>query len=245
MTNRDDQDLLRGEDLLARLAMRHEARRPDSPLYADADIMRWLDEEAMASPPSDTPWSAEQVRSTAARIQAAVCARHARLRQRAGAPPLRPATFPGTIPQVVDDAVTERAAPQLDLSAAAGVGRELWDEPCDTWVELPDDVPTGRYLAVRIKGESMVPLFHTGDTILVHVDAPIERGRIILVQMPDGGYAAKKVGRLTRTRIELLSLNPDFGPVVIPREKRRVIGAVVLVWCEHRSPSRYAGDHDE
>ena len=245
MSDREHQERLRGEQLLVYLAMRHEARRPDSPLYTDANIIRWLDEEATAEPPSVPHWSREQVRSVAAWIQAAVCARDARLRQESSAPPLRPATVPGTIPQILDDAVNDRAAPQLDLSAAAGVGRELWDEPCDTWVELPDDVPTGRYLAVRIKGESMVPLFHTGDTILVHVDAPVERGRIILVQMPDGGYAAKKVGRLTTTRIELLSLNPDFAPVVIPRDKRRVIGAVILVWCEHHAGARHIDEHVE
>ena len=233
MTDRDDKYLRRGEDLLAQLALRHEARRPDSPLYTDAEIVRWLDTEATAHPPSVTPWSAEQVQATAARIRAAVIARQSKVHRAAGTPPRRAASIVGTVPQVLADAIADRAAPQLDLSAAAGIGRELWDEPCEAWVELPAHVPNGRYIAVRIKGESMVPLFHTGDTILVHLDVPIERGRIILVQMPDGGYAAKKVGRLTPARIELLSLNPDFAPVVIERDERKVIGTIVMVWCGH------------
>ena len=235
----DDQDVLRGEDLLASLAMRHETRRADSPLYVDPDVVAWLDAEAVAPERDAERWNAEQVRVTAERIQAAASARTSKVRRISNAPPLRPAAVVGTVPQVLQDAVKQRAAPRLDLSAAAGVGRELWDEPCDSWVELPDTIPDGGYVAVRIKGESMVPLFHTGDTILVQLDVPLERGRIILVQMPDGGYAAKKVGRLTTTRIELISLNPDFAPVVIPRDERKVIGTVVLLWCAHHRRSRW------
>jgi SOS-response transcriptional repressor LexA len=52
--------------------------------------------------------------------------------------------------------------------------------------------------------------------------------------MPDGGYAAKQVGRFTRTRIALISLNPEFKPVVVQRDERTVIGTVVLRWCEHQ-----------
>ncbi len=245
MTHHDDnpddqqeQDVLRGEDLLASLAMRHETHRADSPLYVNADVVAWLDAEAAAPERDSEQWSAEQIRAAAARIQAAVSARSAKVYCQAGAPPLRPAGIPGTIPQILDQAVAQRAAPRLDLSAAAGVGRELWDEPCDSWIELPQGTPAGRYLAVRIKGESMVPLLHTGDTILVQLDVPIERGRLILVQMPDGGYAAKKVGRVTTTRIELLSLNPDFAPVMIQRDERKVIGTVVMLWCGHHGMPR-------
>jgi phage repressor protein C with HTH and peptisase S24 domain len=86
----------------------------------------------------------------------------------------------------------------------------------------------------------MIPLFHTGDVLLVSLDAPIERDRVVLARMPDGGYAAKQVGRLTRTRLELISLNPDFAPVVVPRDERTVIGTVVLRWCEHQGCGRVA-----
>ena len=147
---------------------------------------------------------------------------------------MRAAVIVGTIPQVLHEAMECRAAPQLDLSAAAGVGRDLWDEPCESWVELPKDMPRGRYLAVRIKGESMIPLFHTGDTLLVSIEAPIERGRVVLARMPDGGYAAKQVGRFSRTRLELISLNPDFAPVVVMRDERSIVGTVVMRWCDHQ-----------
>jgi SOS-response transcriptional repressor LexA len=238
--NEDRDEVMRAEDLLAALAMRHEARRPDSPLYGNVDIVTWLDNEASASERASERWSAAQIKGVAARIHAAACARRCKVRQEAGAVPLRAAAAVGTIPQVLDDAVKMRAAPKLDLSAAAGSGRDLWDEPCEWWVELPDYVPRGRYLAVRVQGESMIPLFHTGDVLLVSLEAPVERDRIVLARMPDGGYAAKKVGRFTRTRLELISLNPDFAPVVVPRDARTVIGTVVLRWCEHHDVTAVA-----
>src|SRR5688500_7256839 len=151
MTHRDEDrhEVVRAEDLLAALAMRHEVRRPDSPLYSNADVIEWLDKEASDPARASERWSAEHVKAVAARIHAAVCARRCKVRQETGRPSLRPAAAVGTIPQVLEEAVQLRAAPKLDLSAAAGVGRDLWDEPCESWVELPDSVQRGRYLAVR------------------------------------------------------------------------------------------------
>jgi SOS-response transcriptional repressor LexA len=236
MTQQDQEhrEVLRGQDLLAALAMQHEVGRHDSPLYSNPSIVTWLDQEATAVERRSERWSPVRVRTAAARIHAMVCARSCKVRQSVGDPPLRPASTVGTIPQILEEAVASRTAPQLDLSAAAGAGRDLWDEPCDSSVELPHYMPRGRYLAVRIKGESMIPLFHTGDTLLISLDTPIERGRVVLARMPDGGYAAKQVGRLTQSRIELISLNPDFAPVVVPRDERTVIGTVVLFWCDHQ-----------
>lgn len=235
-------ELRRGEDLLAALAMRAESRRPDSALYSDARVVAWLDKESGASERGRTGWSAESIRAAAAEILARATARQFKVRQQAGAPCLERARMPGTIPQILDDAVASRAAPQLELSAAAGAGRELWDEPCESWVELPEDVPPGRYIAVRIAGESMIPLLHTGDTILVRLGSTPARDTIVLARLGDGGYAVKRVGRISPVRLELLSLNPDFAPIVVPRDEHTVIGTVVLRWCPHSAtPVALAG----
>ena len=58
-----------------------------------------------------------------------------------------PAWEEGTLSQVLASAARARHAPVLDLSVAAGAGRELWDEPCDRWILLPQDSPDGRYVA--------------------------------------------------------------------------------------------------
>jgi hypothetical protein len=103
-----------------------------------------------------------------------------------------------------------RAAPRLDLGAAAGVGRDLWDEPCEQWVRVPDDAPVGSYVSLRVVGESMDPLLHTGDSVLVQVGSTVARDTVVLARVPDGGYVVKKVGKVTRAQLELQSLNEPF-----------------------------------
>jgi SOS-response transcriptional repressor LexA len=124
--------------------------------------------------------------------------------------------------------------PVVELGIAAGVGRELWDEPADAWVELPNDAPAGEYVALRIVGDSMAPLMHTGDTVLVRRGADVRRDTVIVARHPDDGYVCKRVSRVRRTSIELASLAPGRPPIVIPRDARLVVGTVMLVWCSHR-----------
>jgi phage repressor protein C with HTH and peptisase S24 domain len=152
-----------------------------------------------------------------------------------GGPICEPARIYGTIPQVLDEAHAAGAAPQLDLAAAAGIGRDLWDEPCEEWVRIPLDVPEGKYVAIRVSGESMTPVFHTGDTVLVQIDPAAKTGTVILVRLPDGSYAIKQVGRTSPARLELISLNPAFPPFTVGRDERTVVGTVVLRWCPHET----------
>jgi phage repressor protein C with HTH and peptisase S24 domain len=46
----------------------------------------------------------------------------------------------------------------------------------------------------------------------------------------------KRVGGLAGSRVELESFNPDYPPIVIPRDPSLVLGTVLLRWCSH-------GDH--
>jgi repressor LexA len=137
------------------------------------------------------------------------------------------------VAQVLGEASALRSAPQLDLGVAAGAGRDLWDESCEVWVRIPDDAPPGQYVSLSVVGESMDPLLHTGDSVLVRVDPNVVRDTVILAKLPEGGYVVKRVGKLTRTRLELLSLNPAFAPITVPREENTVLGTVILRWCPH------------
>jgi phage repressor protein C with HTH and peptisase S24 domain len=139
----------------------------------------------------------------------------------------------GPVVAALDAASGLRCAPALDLGVAAGVGRELWDEPCSTWVELPEQVPDGRYVALTVAGESMEPLLHGGDTILVKLGPALAKGAVIVARRPDDGYVVKRVGALTARSIELESLSPGYAPMRIPRRTDLVLGTVVLRWCEH------------
>ncbi len=108
-------------------------------------------------------------------------------------------------------ALAHRKVPLLGLAQAgaggffddggfpAGLG---WDE-----VDFPG---TGdNVFALMVNGESMMPLYRDGDTIIVQRDAPCRRGDRVVVKTREGEVMAKILQRRTARTIDLLSLNPD------------------------------------
>ena len=147
----------------------------------------------------------------------------------------RPASFrspalEGTVATTVRRARVEGCAPLLALGVAAGVGRDLWDEPCTSWLELPPNVPAGQHVALTVSGDSMEPLLHAGDTILVKLDPEVRRGAVVVARRPDDGYVVKRVSRVGRQVVELSSLNPGYPPIRIPRRDDLVLGTVLMCW---------------
>jgi hypothetical protein len=224
---------IRGQQLLAELGARAEMERRDSPYYTDARVIGWLAREVGSPHRSSDGWSRERIRSAAARMRAKAEGARLRVQLVGGSPPVRRAPFAGMIADAMEAARAMRSAPQLDLGAAAGVGRELWDELCEQWVRVPDDAPAGSYVSLRVVGESMDPLLHTGDSVLVQVGSAVARDTVVLARVPDAGYVVKRVGKVTRTQLELQSLNEAFPPIVVPRDDRTIVGTVVLRWCPH------------
>ena len=83
----------------------------------------------------------------------------------------------------------------------AGAG---WDE-----VELPATADANAY-ALSISGDSMLPMYRPGDTIIVSPAAPVRVGDRVVARIADGAVMAKELVRRTATRIELASLNPTY-----------------------------------
>lgn len=139
----------------------------------------------------------------------------------------------------VERAADEGCVPWEELAVAAGAGRELWDAPCERWVELPAGFPRGRgarYVALTVAGHSMAPLLHPGDVMLVRLTTRLTRGVVAVVRRPDDGYVVKRVAALRARRIELDSLNPAYQPIEVPRDESLVVGVVVARWS--RYPNR-------
>lgn len=224
---------IRQQDVLAELAACSEMYRADSPFYTEERLVSWLEHELNSPHRSTVGWSVEQVGAVVASMRAKAEAARLKVRLVSGLPYAERPAVAGMISQVLHEAGARRAAPQLDLGVAAGAGRDLWDESCDVWVRIPDDAPAGQYVSLSVVGESMDPLLHTGDSVLVRVDANVIRDTVILAKVPDAGYVVKRVGKVTRTRLELLSLNPSFPPITIPRDNHTVLGTVILRWCPH------------
>jgi SOS-response transcriptional repressor LexA len=211
---------------LAEVIGRVLMRDPDHPAWSDARFLEWLAADARDEAHHRRRRLARAARASGEAFMARAHARRLRVAQ-AGNPPLVREASPA--------ALATRRVPVVELGIAAGVGRELWDEPAEAWVELPNEIPSGEYVALRIVGDSMAPLMHTGDTVLVRRGADVKRDTVIVARHPDDGYVCKRVSRLRRASIELASLAPGRPAIAIPRDARLVVGTVMLVWCTHRS----------
>lgn len=67
---------------------------------------------------------------------------------------------------------------------------------------------TGIY-ALEVQGDSMLPLYRDGDTLIVDPGAQVRRGDRVVVKTREGEVMAKILTRQTPRTIELLSLNPE------------------------------------
>ena len=226
--------LERAKDLLVRVAGERAMERLDALDSGEAAFLDWVAREARATLSLD---ERAKVDAAADRFVRVVRSRRAversRVREVYAEPEWAPAWEEGTLAEAVTAAARVRHAPSIELSVAAGVGRELWDEPCDRWIPLPSDAPDGKYVALRVTGDSMVPLLHDGDTILVKLGDEMVPDSVVVARVPDGGYVVKRVGGVAGSRVELASLNPEYPTIVIPRDPRLVLGTVLLRWCTH------------
>ena len=215
---------------LAELIGQELTTDPAHPLWRDERFLAWLAVEAREEYERTHRLSDEEFRQRGEEFMARAQARKLGIiRERALATVRRNDTD-----RVRPRAVREGPVPIVELGIAAGVGRELWDEPVSSWVEMPPNMPVGEYVALRIIGESMAPLMHTGDTVLVRVGSEARRDTVIVARHPDDGYVCKRVSRIRRDAIELSSLERGRPRIVIPREPSYVVGTVILVWCHHR-----------
>ncbi|MEP7174909.1 MAG: S24 family peptidase [Gemmatimonadales bacterium] len=209
-----------------------EAGLPAAPPAAESRLAR-----AMAA---FRGWQAAQRHETdAARFAASVRGRVEALgggvRRVDRAPDIVSPPAAGPLASMVVAAREARAAPLAELGVAAGSGRELLDEPCDAWVALPADLPTSRYVALRVVGDSMVPLLHSGDVVLVALDLAVRPGAVAVARHPAHGYVVKRVARAVAGRpgLSLASLNPAYPPLELDLRTGALLGPVVLRWCAH------------
>lgn len=218
-------------DLLRLRSIGRESAR----MYRDSRLMRWMAREARSvvrDGLENDPWSGAEVDALAQRIRAAAAAEKAGVRQLSGRPGCVTAPVLSRVPGEAGLPDSAGPVPWVQLATAAGIGREIWDEDCDTWIAVPDDLPLGRYVALNVSGESMSPLLHDGDVVLVNMAASPRPGDIVLART-DEGYVVKRLARISTAGVLLESLNSEFGPITIRDLPRPIAGVVVLRWCEH------------
>ncbi len=111
-----------------------------------------------------------------------------------------------------------RPVPILGL-AKAGIGGffddggfpngQGWDE-----IAFPALTDDSAY-ALKVAGDSMLPLYRDGDIIIVSPSAKIRRGDRIVVKTTDGEVMAKILKRQSATELELASFNPAHASRVV------------------------------
>ncbi len=210
-----------------------ESLRPISPAFTDERFVTWVAQEgrmpasaAEALPPEAVATLARRIRLTAAAEQSGmylVDQLPEQVAVRAGWP----------VSSAIVELARNRQAAVVDLAIAAGTGRELWDAECESAVAVPEVLPRGEYVALTVSGDSMEPLLHSGDLVLVKRSGELKSGAIVVMRDTDAGYVVKKVGRIETRSVELLSLNPAYGRRRVRRTRSSVLGTVLLRWCQH------------
>jgi phage repressor protein C with HTH and peptisase S24 domain len=87
-----------------------------------------------------------------------------------------------------------------DSGFPAGNG---WDE-----IDVPGVTDATAY-ALEITGDSMLPVYREGDTIIVSPGATLRKGDRVVVKTTDGQVMAKVMQRQTAKTVELASFNKD------------------------------------
>ena len=107
-----------------------------------------------------------------------------------------------------------------DSGFPAGSG---WDE-----IDVPGVTDQNAY-ALEITGDSMMPVYREGDTIIVSPSASIRKGDRVVVKTADGQVMAKIMQRQTAKTLELASINPDHVTKVLDMKDvdwiARIMGA--------------------
>lgn len=107
-----------------------------------------------------------------------------------------------------------------DAGFPEGQGLDVVDMPAAT-------SPTA--FAVKVSGDSMLPLYRHGDVLVVERDATIRRGDRIVLKTLDGEVMAKVVAKRTAERVVLLSLNRDHPDREI--ETGRIDWMARIIWA--------------
>lgn len=218
-------------ELVLRLAAR-DVPDPDDP--KNAPYWEWRARRARERlTPVEQAVLAERATLFARRQVARHHAAQAKVRLMDGAAPLRALEDAVPVEAWLRGRDSAQAIPALDGRAAAGAGRALLEEPCTHVLDRPAELRAGRYLSLLVAGESMAPLLHDGDRILVELGARAEAGMVAVVRTADDDYVVKLVARATRDFLELESLNAEFAPIVVRRDGSETLGRVVMRWCEH------------
>lgn len=131
---------------------------------------------------------------------------------------------------IADGAGAAKSVPLLAFADAGGSGHfddggrpigKGWDE-----IAFPA-VSDDHAYALEISGDSMLPAYRNGDTILVSPAAPVRRGDRVVVKATNGEVMVGELKRQTTRLVELKPLNPDHPERALPTDQMAWVARIV------------------
>lgn len=111
--------------------------------------------------------------------------------------------------------------------ASAGRGIYLGPEAFETIMVVENDLTKRALFCVPVSGDSMEPLYHNGDTLIIERNECMSIGSIGVFTLNGEGFV-KELGRG-----ELISLNPEYDPIPYDEsliQNGEVIGVLDPEW---------------
>lgn len=114
---------------------------------------------------------------------------------------------------------------------AAGIPIDAIEDVIDTEEISEELARTGEFFGLRIKGDSMEPDIHDGDTVIIRRQDDAESDEIVIALVNGNDGVCKRLKKYTDS-IALVSLNPSYEPMYFNSEEVeekpvRIIGKVV------------------
>lgn len=107
-----------------------------------------------------------------------------------------------------------------DAGFPAGEG---WDK-----ADLPTLADPDAY-ALKVSGDSMLPLYRDGDTVIISPAAGVKTGDRVVVKTRSGEVMAKQLVRRAPDAVELHSFNADFSNLTVPANQ--IIWMARIIWA--------------
>lgn len=98
-----------------------------------------------------------------------------------------------------------------------------WEE-----IDVPGVTDTAAY-ALEITGDSMMPIYREGDTIIVSPSATVRKGDRVVVRTADGQVMAKIMQKQTAKTLELASFNAEHAVKVL--DAKNVDWMARIIWA--------------
>ena len=126
-----------------------------------------------------------------------------------------------------------------EVNGLAAAGSPLYSTVDDESVTVPQKyIDSQRYIIIKAKGDSMVPLIQNGDYVIAEIDSTPCQGELSLVRVESSGYedeyTIKKFYRYD-DEVELHSINTNYSPMFYPLSEIKAAQKIVYIIHQSRN----------